>query len=47
MLVSDLNSSNRGEGGFGHTGKKWAQRAESIVHSECNVGVMEYSVKSK
>jgi dUTPase len=23
MLVDDLNSSNRGEGGFGHTGKKW------------------------
>lgn len=22
MLVDDLNSSNRGEGGFGHTGKK-------------------------
>ena len=22
MLVNDLNSSNRGEGGFGHTGKK-------------------------
>jgi dUTPase len=23
MLVNDLNSSNRGDGGFGHTGKKW------------------------
>ena len=22
MLVNDLNSSNRGDGGFGHTGKK-------------------------
>jgi hypothetical protein len=31
--VKNLNSSSRGQGGFGHTGKKWVHSALSDEHS--------------
>jgi hypothetical protein len=34
VAVKDLNSSSRGHGGFGHTGKKWAHRALCKEYNE-------------